>query len=104
MTFILDLFYDPSRNKRKSYKKGPAPWVWFKGTYLHDYCCVFVYGFLGHHFWVMGAKIADPTIRIRPDNAWDKGLWPLMACPQYKLFSFIFFFISASMLYKNMKR
>jgi hypothetical protein len=104
MTFILDLFYDPTRISRHQYKKGPYLWRRFKDTYLYDYCCVYVYGWLGRHFWVIGGKIADPTSSIRPENDWDKALWPLMACPQYKYFSLLLFFMSGAMLIKNMKR
>eukprot|EP00985_Skeletonema_marinoi_P021926 scaffold13693_cov114-Skeletonema_marinoi.AAC.4 len=72
MTFIISLFYDPSRVKRARYKRGPFWWRWFKDQYIYDYCCVYLYGWLTKRFWVVGSKIADPNIRVRPEHALDK--------------------------------
>jgi len=104
MTFIISLFYDPSRVKRARYKRGPFWWRWFKDQYIYDYCCVYLYGWLTKRFWVVGSKIADPNIRVRPEHALDKSLWPLMAGPQYKFFVVMFFLMCVCTLIKNMKR
>ena len=104
MTFIISLFYDPHRVSRARFKRGPFYWARFKDSYLYDYFCVYVFGWLSRRFWIVGGKIADPNIRARPENCWDKGLWPLMNGPQHKFFSIMFFFLCVSMLYKNMRR
>lgn len=104
MTFIISLFYDPSRVKRAQWRRGPPWWAWFKDTYLYDYGCVYVYGWLSRRFWIVGAKIRDPNVRICPEHAIDKGFWPLMASPQYQVFSVVFFIMSFSMFIKNMRR
>eukprot|EP00986_Skeletonema_menzelii_P012902 scaffold7298_cov150-Skeletonema_menzelii.AAC.2 len=104
MTFIISLFYDPNRVSRARFKRGPFYWARFKDSYLCDYCYVYVYAWLCRRFWVVGGKIADPNIRARPENAWEKGLWPLMNGPQHKFLSVFFFFMCAAMFYKNMRR
>ena len=52
----------------------------------------------------MGGKIVNTNVRICPDNALDKALWPLLAGGNHKFFSFIFGFFFVAQVVKNMSR